>query len=128
VLPVWELSLDQLRPDAPKIATRSAKWDLRFQKRRKVLIGPAENLSADVQRQLDRTTRRLYRALGLSGYARIDFRLSKDERPYFLEANPNPDIGYETEFSEAALEAGMEYSALMQRILNLGLRRARYRA
>lgn len=123
VLPVWELHLDQLRPDAPRIATRSAKWDLKFQERRQVLIGPAEKLSEEVERQLVRYTKRLYRALMLTGYARIDFRLSPDNRPYFLEANPNPDIGQETEFAEAALEAGLEYPALMQRVLNIGLRR-----
>jgi D-alanine-D-alanine ligase len=125
VLPVWELFFDQLRADAPKIATRSAKWNVAFQKRRKVVIGPAEDLPEEVTRRLDRITRRLYRALGLSGYVRIDYRLSKTGRPYFLEANPNPDVGYETEFSEAALAAGLEYSQLIQRILALGLTRAR---
>lgn len=125
VLPVWELSLNQLRRDAPRIATRTAKWNPEFQERRQVLIGRAENLSSELEAQLGKITRRLYRALGLSGYARIDFRLDVTNRPYFLEANPNPDIGYETEFSEAGLAAGLAYPQLLQRILRIGLRAAR---
>ncbi|MDD9932331.1 MAG: ATP-grasp domain-containing protein [Myxococcales bacterium] len=123
VLPVWELQIKNLRSDAPKIATRSVKWDPKYQKRRGVKIGPAEDLPQEVVRRLVHVTKRLYRVLGLSGYARVDFRLDKDNRPYFLEANPNPDIGYGEEFAEAAEAAGIEYEPLLNRILSLGLRR-----
>jgi D-alanine-D-alanine ligase len=122
VLPVWELNMKKLRSDAPKIATRRVKWDRAFQKRRGVRIGPAK-LSPEVERQLVHVTKRLYRALGLSGYARIDFRLDSDDRAFFLEANPNPDVGYGEELAEAAESIGIDYEELLQRILNLGLRR-----
>jgi D-alanine-D-alanine ligase len=36
---------------------------------------------------------------GLDGYARIDFRLSADGTPYFIEANPNPEIAKSQEFA-----------------------------
>ncbi len=121
VLPVWELRMEKLRSDAPKIATSAVKWDPKFQKRRGVRIGRARNLSEDLERQLIRMSKRLYRALGLSGYARIDFRLDDNGRPFFLEANPNPEIGYGEEFAEAAHAAGLPYEKLLQRILSLGL-------
>ena len=38
-----------------------------------------------------KTTKRVYRLLQLSGYARVDFRLDTEGRPYFLEANPNAE-------------------------------------
>ncbi|MDD9939597.1 MAG: ATP-grasp domain-containing protein [Myxococcales bacterium] len=123
VLPVWELELRRLRSDAPRIATRSVKWDPKFQKRRGVKIGPAKGLPEGVEEQLVKTTKRLYRVLQLSGYARVDFRLDADNRPYFLEANPNPDIGYGEEFAEAAEASGIDYNALLNRILSIGLRR-----
>jgi D-alanine-D-alanine ligase len=123
VLPVWELEIRRLRADAPKIATRRVKWNLKYQKRRGVKIGPARNLPPELERLLVKATKRIYRLLQLSGYARIDFRLDAEERPYFLEANPNADIAYGDEFAEAAEAAGIDYEPLIDRLLAIGLRR-----
>jgi len=123
VLPVWELEIENRRPDVPLIATRSAKWNPAYQDRRGVLIGRAQGLPPELERRLVHITKRAYRALALTGYARLDFRLSPDNRPYFLEANPNPDIAREAEFAEAAKAAGIGYGPLLNRLLNIGLRR-----
>jgi D-alanine-D-alanine ligase len=122
-LPVWELEMRRLRSDAPRIATQRVKWNLKFQERRGVEIGPARDLLPEVERLLVKTTKRLYRLLQLSGYARVDFRLDAEGRPYFLEANPNADIGYGEEFAEAAEAAGIDYEPLLDRILAIGLRK-----
>lgn len=121
VLPVWELEMRKLRSDAPKIATRQVKWNTKFQKRRGVKLGPARNLPPDLERLLVKTTKRLYRLLQLSGYARVDFRLDAEGTPFFLEANPNPEIGYGEEFAEAAEAAGIDYEPLLDRLLVIGL-------
>jgi hypothetical protein len=71
--------------------------------------------------------KRIYRTLALDGYARIDFRLSAEGVPYFLEANPNPEIAIHEEFAEAADYDGLDYTALLERILALGVRRAEVR-
>jgi D-alanine-D-alanine ligase len=55
---------------------------------------------------------------------RIDFRLHESGDLYFLEANPNPDIGEGEEFAGAAKATGIDYTALLQKIVNLGIRRA----
>ena len=123
VLPVWELEMRKLRLDAPRIATRQVKWNTKLQKRRGVKLGPARDLPPEVERLLVKTTKRLYRLLQLSGYARVDFRLDGEGRPYFLEANPNPEIGYGEEFAEAAEAAGIGYEPLLDRIIGLGLRK-----
>jgi D-alanine-D-alanine ligase len=120
-LPVWELEMSRLRSDAPKIATRQVKWNRKLQARRSVDIGPARDLPPEIERLLIKTTKRLYRLLQLSGYARVDFRLDADGRPYFLEANPNPDIGYGEEFAEAAESAGLDYGPLLNRLIAIGL-------
>jgi D-alanine-D-alanine ligase len=122
VLPTWELTIDNLRADAPLIATRSVKWDLDFQDRRGVFVQRAEGLSEELEAHITRTSKRIYRVLGLSGYARIDFRLDATGRLFFLEANPNPDIKDDEEFASAALEAGMPYPAVLQKIVSLGMR------
>ncbi len=55
----------------------------------------------------------------------LDFRLTPDGEFYFLEANPNPEIASTEEFASAAEAAGIEYPELLQKIVNLGLQRAR---
>ena len=123
VLPVWELEMRRLRADAPRIATRQVKWNLQFQKRRGVKIGPARDLPPELERLLVKTSKRVYRLLQLSGFARIDFRLDAEGRPFFLEANPNADIGYGEEFAEAAEAAGIDYEPLLDRLLAIGVRK-----
>lgn len=122
VFPIWELYLDHLPDDSERIATYSVKWDLDYQEKHRVRLGPAHKLAPELVRQLTDTARRIYRILGLSGYARLDFRLREDGRFFLLEANPNPDIAWNEEFASAAKAAGIEYEDLLQRILNLGIR------
>jgi len=128
VFPVWELLFEKLPPDAARIATRRVKWDPAIQKKWGIFIDEASDLPSEVQRRIRSVARRIYRLLDLSGYARIDFRLSTDGQLYFLEANPNPDIAATSEFAGAAESAGLEYEAMLQKILNLGLRRGTLRS
>jgi D-alanine-D-alanine ligase len=122
VLPVWELMMDRLPDDARPIATRRLKWSRSYQRKHGIRWGPAKVLPSEAEGRVQRLAKRTYRVLGLSGYARMDFRLSEDGRAYLLEGNPNPDIGYGEELAESAEKAGLSYEALLRRILNLGLR------
>ncbi len=124
VLPTWEIFLDQLPDDASKIATRKVKWNLEYQQKYGVRIGRAKGLSEEMERRIARLSRRICRRLGTDGCVRIDFRLDESGGLYFLEANPNPDIGEFEEFAGAAKAAGMSYPNLLQKIVNLGIRRA----
>ena len=47
--------------------------------------------------------------------------LAPDGTVWVIEANPNPDLAHDEDFSRSAQAAGMEYPELIQRILNLGL-------
>ncbi|MFT7076726.1 MAG: D-alanine-D-alanine ligase, partial [Planctomycetota bacterium] len=72
--------------------------------------------------EIRRTARRIHRALGLSGYTRIDMRMGADGRVWILEANPNPDLCFGEDFAESFQTLGYDYSGLVQKIVNLGLR------
>jgi D-alanine-D-alanine ligase len=122
-LPVQELVFQNKPPDAELIATEKAKHDVAYQKRWGVDITPAHDLPEGLDKRLLELSKRIYRVLGLSGYARVDFRLDEQNRPAFLEANPNPDIAPSEEFATAAKGAGLRYEELIQRILAFGLRR-----
>jgi D-alanine-D-alanine ligase len=97
------------------------KFDLAYQKRWGITSGRAEGLPESAERALPKLCRRIYRILGLTGYARLDFRLSRDNELYLLEANPNPHIGKSEEFAESAEAAGLKYEHLLQEIIKLGL-------
>jgi D-alanine-D-alanine ligase len=121
-LPVWEMDFSGLREGAPRIATGKLKWDEDYQKKIKLNTGPAQNLPDGLEAKLARLAKRAYRALQLSGYARMDFRLAEDGSVYLLEANPNPQLMYGEDFAESAEHAGIAYEKLMSRIVNLGRR------
>ncbi len=122
-LPPRELIVDELEPGEDLIATESLKHNIHYQEKHGVRISSATNLPEGVENALDRVSKRIYRMLSLEGYARIDYRLSNDGKLYFLEANPNPELANYEELAHAAAQAGMSYEMLIQRILNLGLRR-----
>lgn len=126
VLPVWELKFGNMGGRrARHIATEKAKHDTDYQERVGIVDGPAQDLAPEVSARIQRAAKRIYQALGLDGYARIDFRLTADGTPYFIEANPNPEIAKSQEFATAALHDGLEYPDLLHRILSLGISRAK---
>lgn len=122
VLPVWELVMDRMPEEAWRIATERVKWSRTYQNKYGIRSGEARNLPDGMEEKIQHLARRVYRALGLSGYARIDLRMDQSGRVYVLEANPNPQISRDEDFAESALKADWTYGDLLQELLNLGLR------
>jgi D-alanine-D-alanine ligase len=119
--PVWELNFGSMGDNGSAIATRKVKWDAKYRARYGIDSAPAQDLPAGVEAQLDRLSRRMYRALGLTGYARMDFRMRADGSLYALEANANPHLARDEDFASAAAAAGRDYPALLDSIVKLGL-------
>src|SRR6266480_6544596 len=92
VLPIWELEFGSMAPGARLIATEKVKHDPDYQERRGILHGPAKDLAPQLCARIERAAKRIYRTLELDGYARIDFRLSADGIPHYIETHPNPEI------------------------------------
>ena len=72
--------------------------------------------------KLERLSKKIYRTLFLSGYARLDYRVTQDGQIYLLEANPNPQIAHNEDFADSANHCGVDYELLLQKITALGLR------
>jgi D-alanine-D-alanine ligase len=119
--PVWEMFFHKMPEDMARIATAKVKWDHEYQKKHGIETGPAEKLEPAIEDQISRLCKRVYRTLSLSGYARMDLRLTAEGQVYVLEANPNPNLEYGEDFSESAEKAGLSYEKLLSRILSLGL-------
>ena len=122
VLPLWELHFGDLGKKAYPIATERLKFNKDYQKRHGVRRGPARKIDELTQKRIQKGCLSAYRALRLNGYARMDLRLTDQNEVYFLEVNPNPELAWGEDLANAALHGGLEYSALIQRIVDLGLR------
>jgi len=120
--PVWEMVWKNPAEGAPRIATEKVKWDTSYQQKRGIDTGAAQNLDEAIGRHIARLCKKIYRILGLSGYARMDFRLAGDGRLFLLEPNPNPDLARDEDFATSAASVGIAYEQLVQRIVNLGVR------
>ncbi len=117
----WEMDFGSLSRVQEGIATRKVKWDRKYQKKHGIKTRAAKKLGDNGSKTLDRLSRRIYKALHLSGYARLDFRLREDGSLFLLEANANPNLSHGEDFAESAEVMGMKYEALITRIVNLGL-------
>jgi D-alanine-D-alanine ligase len=119
--PVWELLFEKAPEDMPVMATEKAKWDPRYQKRWGITTRAAADLPAGHDKLIPHLSKRIYRILGLTGYARLDFRMSAAGDLYLLEANPNPQLAHGEDFADSAAADGMPYDRLLQQICTLGL-------
>jgi len=119
--PVWEMSFAQMPERTWRVATERVKWNTKYQKRHGIMTDEAV-LPDAVAARIRHTAKRVYRALDLNGYARIDFRMDAEGRFFVIEANPNPQLAYGEDFAESAERAGIPYPALLERIAALGLR------
>ena len=121
--PVWELVFT--KSDIPLIATRKVKWDRNYQEKLGVETTLARNLSPQLEKQIGRICKKVYKALDMSGFARMDLRMRDDGRLYVLEANANPNLAFGEDFAESAETINITYEDLLSKIVALGMR---YRA
>jgi len=120
VYPVWELHFTKRADEVHNIATERVKWSTKYQRKYGIKTRAAK-LTDEAGARIQYLCRRVYRSLDLSGYARIDLRMDDAGKPYVIEANPNPQLGYGEDFAESAERVGVSYEQLLQRILTTGL-------
>lgn len=118
--PVWEMEFGTLPDVMAGIATRKVKWDRAYQKKHGIRTGAAQELPNGVESYLSTLSKRIYRALHMSGYARMDFRMRPDGSVFVLEANANPNISSNEDFADSANAANVPYPALLEQIVRLG--------
>ncbi len=115
VLPPLELVVGRQGRGAPRFATRRLKHDDAYKRRWQVSYRKAR-LPQAVMNEIRRSSQRIFHALKLRDYARIDYRLTADNRLVFIEVNPNPDLGRHT-FGREQCFAGVDYADLIRRIV-----------
>jgi D-alanine-D-alanine ligase len=121
-MPVWELFFTNMPEGSKRIATDRVKWSVKYQKKYGIDSGPARDLPEAQAVAIQHLCKRTFRALELSGYARVDLRLEENGNVWVIEANPNPQIAKGEDFAASAEKVGLSYETVLQRIINLGLR------
>jgi D-alanine-D-alanine ligase len=120
ILPIRELTFSDSASQEQRIATYNVKWNDKYREKIGFKYGFAKNLNG-IQAIIEKLSRRIYRKLLLSGYARLDLRMTEAGDLFVLEANPNCAIAHDDDLAEAARKAGYSYPDLINRILTIGL-------
>jgi len=123
VLPLAEIDFSAFEGGRPRIVGYEAKWledSFEFSHTPRIIPAPLPRRLAQQIRDLAVGA---CRALHCSEYCRVDFRLDKDNRPYVLEVNANPDISPEAGFAAALAAAGISYKTFVQLAVDNALRR-----
>jgi D-alanine-D-alanine ligase len=120
VFPMVELEFGKVAEHGYPIASRKVKWDLAYRDKYGVKVKAPRDLPPALEARIYSVCKRAYRCLDLSGYARMDLRVTPEGKIYLIEANPNPDVGYEDEFHKSGELKGLSYEKILQRILRLG--------
>ncbi len=122
VLPIRELAFRETPEKRPRLATYKVKWDPKYRERWGIDYGFAAHLPEGMAERIATLCKRIYRILDLSGYARIDLRVTAEGELYVLEANPNPGIARDEDTTLSARKAGIGYREFIQQLIQLGLR------
>lgn len=118
VLPAAEIRFDAYPSEKPKVVGYRAKWaegSFEYENTPRSFVFPGSD--RELILQLEQLSLRCWRLFSLSGYARVDFRVSTDGQPYILEINANPGIAPDAGFVAAAAEQGMSYDEVIAQIV-----------
>jgi D-alanine-D-alanine ligase len=125
VLPPAEIRFS-FPDERPRIVDYRAKWDEgSIEYRSTVRTFEFKDEDAGLLEELERIARLCWDAFDLKGYARVDFRVDGEGRPWVLEINANPCISPDSGFVAASERAGLSYDRLIECIVLDALRRDR---
>ncbi len=84
-------------------------------------ITPAR-ISPEIENRVIETAKKVYEALGMSGFSRSDFIIMNDI-PHFIEINTNPGLSPQSIFPQQAAYAKVAFSDLIENEISLALQR-----
>lgn len=122
-LPISEINFKGLPKDFPKIVTYEAKWSPGSLYYKYSLPECPAKLPSNLEEKITETAMSAYKALGCRDYARVDIRLTKQNTPYVIEVNPNPDISPDSGFIRSTKAAGIGYDELLVRLADCAMER-----
>ena len=125
VLAAAEILFEGYAENRLRIVGYRAKWDaasFEFNHTPRRFDFPPEDDA--LLAELRRLALQCWRLFGLGGYARVDFRVDADGRPWILEINANPCLSPDAGFAAALEASGIPFNEAVARILADAPRRA----
>jgi D-alanine-D-alanine ligase len=110
----WILKLSG--PD--DFATEHLKFNSAYRKKHSIT---AAKYQGPLASQLCKSAKAVYAALDLSGYARMDFRVTAAGEAFLVDVNANPSLAETEDFADSARAEGYSYPEVIENILRLGL-------
>jgi D-alanine-D-alanine ligase len=127
VLPIVEINIGELPPDANGIYSYEVKWVYDTRETPLDIFSCPADISTALTKEIEDLVLAAYRALDCKDWSRIDVRLDKSEKPNIIEVNPLPGILPNPEdnscFPKAARTAGISYNEMMLAVLRAGCER-----
>lgn len=123
ILPLSEITFKNLPNDLPKIVTYEAKWSAGSIYYKNTLPVCPAKLDEKTKIKIERMALDAFYAMDCRDYARVDFRLSKNNTPYVIEVNPNPDISKDSGFIRSAAAAGITYDEVLYTLAEFAIKR-----
>jgi D-alanine-D-alanine ligase len=123
ILPIAEMLFRDYAPGKPKIVDYKAKWiadsfeynntirNFDFQENDSVLISSLREISLQC-----------WNIFSLNGYARVDFRVDNNGKPWVLEVNTNPCLSPDAGFAAALEQAKIKYHEAIGLIIDNALK------
>lgn len=110
----WRLHL----PHEDDVATTKIKFDAGY--RRKIGVR-ATKYSGPWIGEMQSAALRMYKALDLSGYARFDFRIHRNEGIHLIDVNANPNLAKDEDFAMSARKSDYAYEDVVSRVIEFGM-------
>lgn len=124
VLPIGEILFIDYPDDKPRIVDYKAKWEAEsFEYHHTPRTFAVASADAALRAELAQLALRCWRLFGLSGYARVDFRVDPAGRPWVLEINTNPCLAPDAGYAAMLQESGLTYDQGIEEIVHAALRR-----
>lgn len=120
-LPIAKVEYGKLdKKSENKIFCYQSKWDLKSRNYGDYIKA---DLPKDMEEELEKISKKVFNIFKIKDYGRIDFRLSKENKPYVIEVTANPGMSKICSTPESAEWIGISYEELIDKILNASLKR-----
>lgn len=124
ILPIAEIVFEGYAAGKPRIVGYAAKWEpeaVEYHATKREFPALAAGMAAEIESLAEKC----WTIFGLSGCARVDFRVDANGSPWILEVNANPCLARDAGLFAAARQADMSYERLIERIVtDAGMRAA----
>ena len=118
VLPPAEIDFSAFPPEKPRIVGHRAKWkedSFEYQNTPRRFDFPAAD--GPLIEELKSLTKECWALFSLRGWARVDFRVDAENRPWILEINTNPCLSPDAGFAAALARADILFEKAIRRIV-----------